>query len=128
MNIEQSPGDIGTNGHPIPNDSGGVAIQPQGHETLPSPAARTPSSTTSGNAEEQSLSAADFFFVNYPFMSDGCGGDTQSCPCGDDCECLGCTIHNQPVIPCAGETETCPCGDSCECIGCEIHNGSGQPE
>lgn len=120
MNMEQAPGEIYTNGHsngnghPVPNG-----------EAISSPTAHTPSSTTSGNGEEQSLSASDFFFVNYPFSSeDGCGGDTESCPCGDDCQCLGCTIHQQPPIPCEGEKDVCPCGDDCECIGCEIHNGT----
>ena len=128
MNVEQPPGEIFSNGQPLSESNGSIAVQPQGLESMSSPTALTPSSTASGNVEEQSLSAADFFFVNYPFMSDGCGGDTQSCPCGDDCQCLGCTIHNQPAIPCAGEKDVCPCGDDCECIGCEIHNGSRQPE
>ncbi|PQE17527.1 copper-sensing transcription factor protein [Rutstroemia sp. NJR-2017a BBW] len=92
-------------------------------ENPTSPPPATPSSTASGNAEEQTLSASDFFFVNYPFSSEeGCGGDTQSCPCGDDCECIGCTIHRGPEIPCPGEKDTCPCGDDCACIGCSIHN------
>ena len=47
----------------------------------------------------------------------------MSCPCGDDCECLGCTIHRQPGMSCGGEKESCLCGDSCECVGCSIHNG-----
>ncbi|KAJ2901796.1 hypothetical protein MKZ38_001377 [Zalerion maritima] len=55
------------------------------------PAAQTPSDTASN--DEQALSASDFFFVTYPFADGGCGGDTASCPCGDDCQCLGCTIH-----------------------------------
>lgn len=59
-----------------------------------SPPAGTPSDTT---ADDPPLSASDFFFVNYPF--DGCGGDTQSCPCGDDCACLGCSIHNNSDSP-----------------------------
>jgi hypothetical protein len=103
------------------NGNGNVAADgSHGVETVPSPTA----STASGNGEEQSLSASDFFFVNYPFSPDGCGGDTQSCPCGDDCQCLGCTIHRQPPsMPCGGEKEICPCGDDCECIGCEIHKG-----
>lgn len=91
-----------------------------------SPTAHTPSSTTSATDNEQSLSASDFFFVNYPFSSDGCGGDTMSCPCGDDCQCLGCTIHRQPPVACEGEKDTCLCGDSCECVGCEIHNNDRQ--
>ncbi|KAB8289508.1 hypothetical protein EYC80_010668 [Monilinia laxa] len=92
-------------------------------ENPTSPPPATPSSTTSGVAEEQSLSASDFFFVNYPFAPGvGCGGDTQSCPCGDDCQCLGCTIHRTPEIPCPGEKDNCPCADDCACVGCTIHN------
>ncbi|KFX94380.1 hypothetical protein O988_06336 [Pseudogymnoascus sp. VKM F-3808] len=45
-------------------------------------------------AEEQALSPSDFFFVSYPLSGEGCGGDTTSCPCGDGCQCLGCTIHS----------------------------------
>jgi hypothetical protein len=124
MSLEQS-GETYTNGQPAANGNGNgsIQVQPQNGDTVASPTAHTPSSTTSGNGEEQNLSAADFFFVNYPFTSDGCGGDTQSCPCGDDCQCLGCTIHRGPAMPCGGEKDTCPCGDSCECIGCSIHNG-----
>ncbi|KAI5464693.1 hypothetical protein BGZ63DRAFT_412215 [Mariannaea sp. PMI_226] len=64
-----------------------------------SPAApQTPSEAASGMSEEQTLSASDFFFVNYPF-GDSCAGDTASCPCGDDCQCLGCVIHgNQDPV------------------------------
>lgn len=69
----------------------------QSMETIASPKANTPSSSPSMNGEEQNLSAADFFFVNYSFPE--CGGDTESCPCGDDCKCLGCTIHNWPTKP-----------------------------
>ncbi|KAG6039542.1 hypothetical protein E4U41_002470 [Claviceps citrina] len=61
-----------------------------------SPAAgHTPSDTASGMGEEQALSASDFFFVSYPF-GDSCAGDTVSCPCGDDCQCIGCAIHSNP--------------------------------
>lgn len=116
MNVDQSEG-VFTNGN-------GHSAHPPG-EAMTSPTAHTPSSTTSVNGEEQSLSASDFFFVNYPFSSEaGCGGDTESCPCGDDCQCLGCTIHQQPPIPCVGAEDMCPCGDDCQCIGCEIHNGT----
>jgi hypothetical protein len=118
MNLEQTPGEMYANGQ---SNGNGQPVS-VGEEAISSPTAHTPSSATSGNGEEQSLSASDFFFVNYPF--DGCGGETQSCPCGDDCQCLGCTIHRQPPIPCEGERDACPCGDDCECIGCEIHNGT----
>jgi hypothetical protein len=55
------------------------------------PVAETPPDLST--VEEQTLSASDYFFVNYPFSSEGCGGNTNSCPCGDDCECVGCIIH-----------------------------------
>ena len=58
-----------------------------------SPAPPTPSDGASNMSEDQQqLSANDFFFVTYPF-DDGCAGDTASCPCGDDCQCIGCVIH-----------------------------------
>lgn len=56
---------------------------------------QTPSEAASGMSEEQTLSANDFFFVSYPF-DDACGGEMANCPCGDDCQCLGCVIHNNP--------------------------------
>jgi hypothetical protein len=123
MSLEP-PSELYTNGQPPPTTNGNTPMQPQSVDQVSSPTAHTPSSTTSGTGDEQSLSASDFFFVNYPFTGDdGCGGDTMSCPCGDDCQCLGCTIHRQPGMPCGGEKESCPCGDTCECIGCTIHNG-----
>jgi hypothetical protein len=122
MNAERPTSELYNN--PQPTTNGNMSAQPPPVTTISSPTAHTPSSTTSGNDEEQTLSAADFFFVNYPFTSDGCGGDTQSCPCGDDCQCLGCTIHRQPAIPCGGEKESCPCGADCQCIGCSIHGNA----
>lgn len=117
-------GNGSVNGHGSVNGNGITASQPPTADQATSPTAHTPSSATSANGEEQNYSAADFFFVSYPFSGDGCGGDTQSCPCGDDCECLGCTIHRQPTLPCIGDDAGCPCGDDCQCIGCEIHKGS----
>jgi hypothetical protein len=61
-----------------------------GEETSPP---HTDTLSDSSTADEQILPASDYFFVNYPFSNDGCGGDTSNCPCGDDCECIGCTIH-----------------------------------
>ncbi|PHH73350.1 hypothetical protein CDD82_5528 [Ophiocordyceps australis] len=63
--------------------------------TVSPPAPQTPSDGTSGINEEQTLSANDFFFVSYPF-GDTCAGETASCPCGDDCQCIGCVIHHNP--------------------------------
>ena len=63
------------------------------------PEAHTPSDA-SGFSDEQSLSTVDYFFVNLPMRMDGtCGGDLQACPCGDDCQCIGCLVHNIPVPP-----------------------------
>ncbi len=120
MKVERQTSDQYDNHQPP--SKGTISTQPPLVDHVTSPTAQTPSSSTSGNDEEQNLSAADFFFVNYPFMSDGCGGDKQSCPCGDDCQCLGCTIHRQPAIPCSGEKESCRCGADCQCIGCSIHS------
>lgn len=74
-------------------DTNGVTVvaQPEGTTTGP----QTPSDAPSSLAEEQTLSASDFFFVTYPF-GDSCAGETASCPCGDDCQCIGCVIHNNP--------------------------------
>ncbi|OAA59469.1 Copper fist DNA-binding protein [Cordyceps fumosorosea ARSEF 2679] len=79
-----------TNGITVNTSTGkteGGAVSP----TAP----QTPSDATSGLAEEQALSASDFFFVSYPF-ADGCDGEMSSCQCGDDCQCIGCAIHNNP--------------------------------
>ena len=60
-----------------------------------SPAPQTPSDAASGISEEQALSASDFFFVTYPLNGDPtCLGDAPTCPCGDDCQCIGCAIHS----------------------------------
>jgi hypothetical protein len=81
------------------NDQNSQIGQPQngqnGHsgEINSSPTAQTPTSTTSQNGEEQVLSGDDFLFVNYEFTGN-CGGDQYDCPCGDDCQCIGCVIHN----------------------------------
>jgi hypothetical protein len=73
-----------------PHANGNSRMPNSGEETSP-PHTDTPSD--SSTVDEQILPASDYFFVNYPFSSDGCGGDIKSCPCGDDCECVGCTIH-----------------------------------
>lgn len=75
---------------------------------MSSPTGNTPSD--SGTAEEQVLPETDFFFVEYPFLDDGCGGDTHTCPCGDGCQCLGCTIHSFNTNSAA--TTTAEGGDS----------------
>lgn len=88
-----------TNGHVVSDatngQANGIAATPAEGNVSPT-APQTPSDATSGLAEEQTLSANDFFFVSYPF-SEGCEGEMASCPCGDDCQCIGCAIHNNPV-------------------------------
>lgn len=59
--------------------------------------AQTPSDGNSSLGDEPTLSANDFFFVSYPF-GDSCEGEMASCPCGDDCQCIGCAIHNNPAL------------------------------
>lgn len=83
-----------TNEMSTSNESISASTQSQGIDPTSSSAAHTPPSSTSGNLEEQVLSAADFFFVDYNLTSDMCGGSTATCPCGDDCECPGCDVHN----------------------------------
>lgn len=68
-------------------------------------APQTPSEAASGASEEQALSASDFFFVSYPF-GDACAGETSSCLCGDDCQCIGCTIHNNSDPPPSADDTT----------------------
>ncbi|GKT94271.1 copper fist DNA binding domain-containing protein [Colletotrichum tofieldiae] len=94
----------GTNGHPeaaIANRTGahGAEAHMNGDAGGSPPAPQTPSDAASGLSEEQALSASDFFFVTYPFSGEGCAGETLSCPCGDDCQCLGCSIHNNSPVP-----------------------------
>ncbi|KAK3316334.1 hypothetical protein B0H66DRAFT_291817 [Apodospora peruviana] len=62
--------------------------------------AQTPSDASGFSSDEQqlSLSTVDYFFVNLPLRDDGtCGGDLHACPCGDDCQCIGCLVHNAPL-------------------------------
>ncbi|KAH7175884.1 hypothetical protein EDB81DRAFT_771325 [Dactylonectria macrodidyma] len=74
-----------------------------GEGTKSPPAPQTPSDAASGMSDEQALSANDFFFVSYPF-GDSCVGEMASCPCGEDCQCLGCSIHdNQIPRPITGD-------------------------
>jgi len=79
-----------------PSSNGTTTPSLPHHDGTWSPgAAQSPSDAASGVSEEQALSASDFFFVSYPF-ADSCAGETMSCPCGDDCQCIGCAIHNNP--------------------------------
>lgn len=94
----QTNGVNGTNGETdesVRTTSNGntTPIKSTGDGTWSPTAPQTPSDGASAMSEEQALSASDFFFVSYPF-GDTCAGETSSCLCGDDCQCIGCTIHN----------------------------------
>ncbi|GJD00790.1 LOW QUALITY PROTEIN: Copper fist DNA binding domain-containing protein [Colletotrichum higginsianum IMI 349063] len=89
----------GANGHSESVVANGTGVHTSGDAGGSPPAPQTPSDAASGLSEEQALSASDFFFVTYPFSGEGCAGETLSCPCGDDCQCLGCSIHNNSPVP-----------------------------
>ncbi|KAH7319784.1 hypothetical protein B0I35DRAFT_478102 [Stachybotrys elegans] len=57
--------------------------------------APSPSDAASGAGDEQTLSPTDFFFVSYS-LEGSCSGEMAGCPCGDDCQCIGCVIHSIP--------------------------------
>lgn len=64
------------------------------HASSPAPA--TPSDATD---DDSPLSASEYLWVDYRLGNDGCDGDTQFCPCGDGCTCLGCSVHNNSADP-----------------------------
>ncbi|KAI1437048.1 hypothetical protein GGR50DRAFT_136959 [Xylaria sp. CBS 124048] len=58
----------------------------------------SPDTDASPAPEVESATVNDYLFVAY------CPGSSQSCPCGDECECVGCMIHRDtapktPVTP-----------------------------
>ncbi|KAI1118391.1 hypothetical protein F5Y14DRAFT_438755 [Nemania sp. NC0429] len=63
-----------------PNSTGGTSPS-----ILPSP---MPDGSPA--SETGSVGMNDYLFVSY------CPGNLQTCPCGDDCACVGCMIHCQP--------------------------------
>ncbi|KAF4454562.1 hypothetical protein F53441_2951 [Fusarium austroafricanum] len=86
-----------TNGHSVNTSTTAVPPIGSAEGTVSPVAPQTPSEAASGISEEQALSANDFFFVSYPF-GDSCAGEEASCPCGDDCQCLGCVIHGNTEL------------------------------
>lgn len=74
----------------------GIPVVGSAEGTKSPTAPQTPSDAASGMSDEQALSASDFFFVSYPF-GDSCAGEISSCPCGEDCQCLGCAIHDTQI-------------------------------
>jgi hypothetical protein len=80
------------------NDTRTPVLPQVGEPSSPSHA-QTPSDSASVLNDEQVLSASDFLFVTYPFGGDSCAGETASCSCGDDCQCLDCTIHSINQAP-----------------------------
>ncbi|KAK3402164.1 putative copper-regulated transcription factor [Sordaria brevicollis] len=67
--------------------------------------AQTPSdaSGTPNPNDDQSLSTADFLWATIPLPA--CAGESFTCPCGDDCACVGCIIHGNAVPSLAGVGE-----------------------
>ncbi|KAI0014748.1 hypothetical protein F4780DRAFT_171279 [Xylariomycetidae sp. FL0641] len=57
----------------------------------------TASDATQVPDEEKRLSPNDFLFVQYQWDGLSCEGESNSCPCGDDCQCVGCLIHGNAV-------------------------------
>jgi hypothetical protein len=58
----------------------------------------TPAGSIGGESmadDEKVLDGSEFIFVSYD-MGGGCAGEEDSCPCGDDCECIGCSVHDNP--------------------------------
>jgi hypothetical protein len=98
----------GINGHVTNGHMTNGVHQPAKPEGGSPTQAQTPSDASGFNEE---LSASDFMFVNLPLYQtavgmdgDSCGGSLAFCPCGDDCECVGCVIHNaRPLV--AGQFE-----------------------
>lgn len=75
---------------------GGMSQTIGAGQDSPAEAATPAASEGSPPREEQSLSTLDYFFVNLP-ISGLCGGNSESCPCGDSCDCPGCLVHNIPL-------------------------------
>ncbi|KAK1832490.1 hypothetical protein QBC39DRAFT_71549 [Podospora conica] len=60
-----------------------------------SPEARVPSVSPVLGEAEQTVSDLDYLWVTMPpRQEDGCYGLMLTCPCGDDCSCVGCILHN----------------------------------
>ncbi|KXJ89772.1 hypothetical protein Micbo1qcDRAFT_10720 [Microdochium bolleyi] len=57
--------------------------------TMPSPAGDA-LITDQMLPQQQQAMASDYLVFNYSY---GCLGEPEHCPCGDDCACVGCTIH-----------------------------------
>ncbi|KAK3945597.1 hypothetical protein QBC46DRAFT_371147 [Diplogelasinospora grovesii] len=95
-----SESDTGSN-NATPAPAAGCCSSTQAHNptqgTAPDspPQAQTPSDA-SALSEEQALPTGDFVFFEFPIA---CGGDVVYCPCGDDCQCEGCLVHNSAAIP-----------------------------
>ncbi|KAK4119536.1 hypothetical protein N657DRAFT_253786 [Parathielavia appendiculata] len=94
-----SPGGAGADATPGAGGGGGhTQTTLAAGEDLAGSEAPTPAASNEGSpkGEEQSLSTMDYFFVNLP-ISGLCGGELESCPCGDSCDCPGCLVHHIPL-------------------------------
>jgi hypothetical protein len=82
-----------TNGTNLPTPPHYQAQVQDPESSSPQLQAETPSDA-SGLGEEQTFPASDFLFIDLP----SCDGQLAMCPCGDDCQCVGCTIHNNELM------------------------------
>ncbi|KAH7020965.1 uncharacterized protein B0I36DRAFT_27420 [Microdochium trichocladiopsis] len=57
---------------------------------MPSPAGDPLLEQMLPHPEMQQTVSSDYLVFNYSY---GCLGEPEHCPCGDDCACVGCTIH-----------------------------------
>lgn len=57
----------------------------------------TEASPDAGNSEQE-FHPENYLWVEYS-VGAGCGGDAESCPCGDDCACIACAIHKPWTVP-----------------------------
>jgi hypothetical protein len=81
-------------GAPMPNVVSSPVLG--GAEPSSPQQAQTPSDASGISEDQPQLSSNDYFFVDYPIL--GCGGETNTCPCGDDCQCFGCLVHSTPEL------------------------------
>ncbi|KAI1633693.1 hypothetical protein F4809DRAFT_573566 [Biscogniauxia mediterranea] len=77
-----------------------ATLPPTGEDLSPISEAASSDTASGRGLEDQSLSAENFFFVQYDVekIGLGCDGMSNSCPCGDDCACAGCMIHGKALL------------------------------
>ena len=46
-------------------------------------------------SEQNVVSPSAYFHIDYPLGQ--CSGSNISCPCGEDCVCIGCLVHGNSM-------------------------------